>query len=154
MGRRPKTNPDSLHEEVEALKTLSRQALRERWTDHYETPCPPFISRKLLLYAVAYRIQEKALGGLDRATRRRLDQVAAALKAGRSPTPPRTKIKPGTRLLREWQGTTHEVIVLEKGVRYRDRDWPSLSAVAQEITGAHWSGPRFFGLKERRRGQG
>lgn len=154
MGRRPKTNPDALHDELEALKTLSRKDLRERWTEHYESPCPPFISRKLLLYAVAYRIQEKALGGLDRATRRRLDQVAAALKAGRSPNPPRLKIKPGTRLLREWQGKTHEVIVLEKGVRYRDRDWPSLSAVAQEITGAHWSGPRFFGLKERRRGQG
>ena len=52
--------------------------------------------------------------------------------------------------MREWQGTVHEVIVLEKGVRYRDRDWPSLSAVAQEITGAHWSGPRFFGLVDRK----
>lgn len=96
---------------------------------------------------MAYRIQEQALGGLDRATRRRLDRAAANLAEGRPVAPPTPKIKPGTRLLREWQGVTHDVIVLEKGVQYRDKTWPSLSAVAREITGARWSGPRFFGLK-------
>ncbi|MCA9758832.1 MAG: DUF2924 domain-containing protein [Candidatus Eisenbacteria bacterium] len=71
---------------------------------------------------------------------------AADLKAGKPPTPP-PRIKSGTRLLREWQGTVHEVIVLDEGVHYRGKAWPSLSAVAREITGARWSGPRFFGLK-------
>ena len=98
--------------------------------------------------ALAYRMQEQALGGLDRAMRRRLDKAAADLAAGRPLTSPAPKIKPGTRLLREWQGVVHEVIVLERGVEYRDRTWPSLSAVASEITGTRWSGPRFFGLKE------
>jgi hypothetical protein len=139
--------------ELEALNPLSQKELRERWVELYETPCPPFMRRPLLIRALAYRIQEKAFGGLDRATRRRLDQAAAALKAGRPLVPSQPKVKPGTRLLREWQGTTHEVLVLENSVQYRDREWPSLSAVAQEITGAHWSGPRFFGLKEKRRGR-
>lgn len=139
--------------ELEALQSLSQQELRERWVELYKTPCPRFMKRPLLTRALAYRIQENAFGGLDRGTRRRLDQAAAALKAGRPLVPSQPKVKPGTRLLREWQGTTHEVLVLEKSVQYRDREWPSLSAVAQEITGAHWSGPRFFGLKEKRRGR-
>jgi hypothetical protein len=63
------------------------------------------------------------------------------------------KIKPGTRLLREWQGTVHEVLVLERGVAYQGKTWPSLSAVAREITGARWSGPRFFGLNGKARGR-
>jgi hypothetical protein len=104
------------------------------------------MSRIVLLRALAYRIQEQTLGGLDRVTLRRLDRAAADLAGGRSPTQPRPKIKPGTRLLREWQGVVHEVIVLESSVHYRGEPWPSLSAVAREITGAHWSGPRFFGL--------
>lgn len=77
------------------------------------------MSRQLLLRALAYRLQEKALGGLDRATRRRLDRAAADLAAGRPLAAPALKIKPGTRLLREWQGVVHEVIVLEGGVQYR-----------------------------------
>ncbi len=104
------------------------------------------MSRKFLLGSVAYRIQEKAFGSLRKTTCRRLDKAAADLAAGRMLSTPRPKIKPGTRLLREWQGTLHEVIVLESSVRYREKSWPSLSAVAREITGAHWSGPRFFGL--------
>jgi hypothetical protein len=105
------------------------------------------MSRLLLLRALAYRIQEQALGGLDRATRRRLDRAARDLAAGRAVARLVPKIKPGTRLLREWQGVVHEVIVLERGVQYRGETWPSLSAVAREITGTRWSGPRFFGLK-------
>lgn len=77
------------------------------------------MSRQLLLRALAYRLQEQALGGLDRATRRRLDRAAADLAAGRPLAAPAPKIKPGTRLLREWQGVVHEVIVLEGGVQYR-----------------------------------
>jgi len=146
MARRKKSNA-SIEVELAALETLSQGELRERWVELYETPCPRFMKRGILIRALAYRIQENAFGGLDRVTRRRLDQAAAALAAGRSVSPPGPKFKPGTRLLREWQGRTHEVMVLEKGVQYRDRTWPSLSAVAREITGAHWSGPRFFGLK-------
>lgn len=104
------------------------------------------MSRGLLVRALAYRMQENVLGGLDRTTQRRLDRAAADLAAGRSFAAPGAKIKPGTRLLREWNGRVHEVIVLEGKVQYRDQSWPSLSAVAREITGTRWSGPRFFGL--------
>jgi hypothetical protein len=106
------------------------------------------MSRNILVRAIACRIQERALGGLNPSTRRRLDRAAADLAAGRTAARLAPKIKPGTRLLREWQGKVHEVIVLEKGVEYRGKSWPSLSAVAREITGTRWSGPRFFGLKE------
>jgi hypothetical protein len=147
MARRKQAST-TLAADLAALEELSREELRQRWVDLYDTPCPPYISRVLMLRALAYRMQEQALGGLDRATRRRLERATTDLAAGCPLTAPAPKIKPGTRLLREWQGVVHEVIVLERGVEYRDKTWPSLSAVAGEITGARWSGPRFFGLKE------
>jgi len=139
--------------DLDALCELPRAELRERWQALYGSPPPAQISRKLLLRAIAYRMQEEIYGGLSAKTRRQLARVAQDLAAGRSPKAPATKIKPGTRLLREWQGVVHEVIVLENSVQYRDKDWPSLSAVAREITGARWSGPRFFGLKGKARGR-
>ena len=145
---------ETLAADLAALQQLSRGELKQRWDRFHGSPCPPRMSRIFLLRALAYGIQEQALGGLDRATRRRLDRAAADWAAGRTPAPPGPKIKPGTRLLREWQGKVHEVIVLEKGVGYRGEAWPSLSAVAREITGTRWSGPRFFGLKGASGGRG
>jgi hypothetical protein len=153
MARRRQAST-TLAADLAALEELSRAELRQRWEDLYGTPCPTHMSRQLLLRALAYRMQEQALGGLDRATRRRLDRAAEDLAAGRPLAAPAPKIKPGTRLLREWQGVVHEVIVLDRGVQYRDQSWPSLSAVAREITGTRWSGPRFFGLKEAASGRG
>ena len=145
---------ETLAADLAALQQLSHRELKQRWDRSYGSPCPPRMSRIFLLRALAYGIQEQALGGLDRATRRRLDRATADLAAGRTPAPPGPKIKPGTRLLREWQGKVHEVIVLEEGVEYRSEPWPSLSAVAREITGTRWSGPRFFGLKGASGGRG
>ncbi len=143
-----KSARESLPADLAALQELSLDELKERWLVFFDAPCPTRISRNFLLRALAYRIQEQVLGGLDRVTRRRLDRAAKDLAAGRSPaTQIQTNLRPGTRLLREWQGRVHEVIVLESGVQYRDTSWPSLSAVAREITGTRWSGPRFFGLK-------
>ncbi len=144
----------TLAADLAALQQLSPGELKQRWARFRGSPCPPRMSRIFLLRALAYAIQEQALGGPDRATRRRLDRAAADLAAGRTPSPPGPKIKPGTRLLREWQGKVHEVIVLEEGVEYRGEAWPSLSAVAREITGTRWSGPRFFGLKGSQGGRG
>ncbi len=143
---------EGLSAELAALGELSRRNLKLRWESLYGMPPPAHTSRLLLLRAVAYRIQEQALGGLDPTTRRRLARAAEDLAAGRTPAAPKRKIKPGTRLLREWQGVVHEVIVLESDVQYRGESWPSLSAVAREITGTRWSGPRFFGLRGRRDG--
>ncbi len=138
---------ETLAANLTALHDLSRTELKQRWKELYGSDCPPRLGRVFLVRALAYRIQEQALGGLDRVTLRRFGRAAEDLAAGRSPTPPGAKIKPGTRLLREWQGVVHEVVVLERSVQYRNDSWPSLSAVAREITGTRWSGPRFFGLK-------
>ena len=145
---RQKRGGETLGADLEALRGLSREELKRAWQGLYGSTCPAHMSRILLLRALAYRMQERALGGLDPVTRRRLARAAEDLAAGRPLAVPAPKIKPGTRLLREWQGVVHEVIVLERGVEYRDQTWPSLSAVAREITGTRWSGPRFFGLKE------
>ena len=104
--------------------------------------------------AVAYRLQERALGGLKPATRRLLERLAAAASADQplrltAPSP----LSAGTILMREWQGVTHEVIVLEQGVRYQQKHYRSLSEVARLITGCRWSGPRFFGLHKKAAGE-
>ncbi len=139
--------------DLHALCELSRAELKGRWQELYGSLPPAHISRKLLLRAVAYRMQEEAYGGLSPRNGKQLARVARDLAAGRSLKAPAARIKPGTRLLREWQGVVHEVIVLEGSVLYRGKDWPSLSAVAREITGARWSGPRFFGLNGKARGR-
>jgi hypothetical protein len=95
-----------------------------------------------MIWAVAYKLQERAYGGLSPATRR----IFAALREPPSATQPR-ELRPGTVLLREWQGRTHRVTVIDAGVIYGDKRYGSLSEVARVITGSRWSGPRFFGLK-------
>ena len=145
----PKRTTQKLEAELAALPNLPRHELKKRWTDLFGTPCPHKMSRKLLRYAIAYRLQENVYGGLDKKTLRLLEKATANLAAGKPVVPNGPRIKSGTRLLREWHGTMHEVIVLEQGVQFRDKIWPSLSTVAREITGVHWSGPRFFGLKKR-----
>jgi len=151
--RRPKRAGGSRSLDLNALCELTRAELKGRWQELYGSLPLAQISRQLLLRAVAYRMQEEAYGGLSARTRKQLARAARDLAAGVSPKAPAAKIKPGTRLLREWQGVVHEVIVLEDSVLYRGKDWPSLSAVAREITGARWSGPRFFGLKGKARGR-
>jgi len=139
--------------ELKSLASLPLAALKERWQSLFGAPPRARLGRALMIRAIAYRMQEQALGGLDAATCRQLARIADDLAAGREPAASKTTIKPGTRLLREWGGVIHEVIVLESSVRYRGKLWPSLSAVACEITGARWSGPRFFGLRARGNGR-
>lgn len=137
----------ALAEELAALPGLTLEELKERWREVHGSSPPSRLGRALMVRAIAYRMQELAFGGLRPAIRRRLAQAAEEIGAGRTPSAPPARIKPGTRLLREWQGVTHEVIVMEDSVQYRGETWASLSAVAREITGTRWSGPLFFGLK-------
>lgn len=139
----------TLAEDLAALRGLPLDALKERWAALYGAPPPARLGRALMVRAVAHRLQEQAMGGLAPATRRRLARAAEEIGVGRAPSPPPSTVKSGTRLLREWQGVTHEVIVLEDGIRYRGETWATLSAVAREITGTRWSGPLFFGLRGR-----
>lgn len=130
------------------LNRLSPSELQALWKDLFNRPAPLHAQRELLINCLTYRIQEQASGGLRAATRRQLVKLAQDLAAGTAPVLLDTnRIKPGTRLVREWQGHTHEVLAIENGFRYRDQHYGSLSEIARLITGTRWSGPVFFGLK-------
>ena len=147
MSKRKATTPGSLTETLAALPTYDRSELLRYWEKLYQTPPPPHISRGLLLMAIAYKLQEREYGGLKPATRRYLEKVVRDTAQGKPPDAI-TTIKPGTRLIREWHGTTYEVIVQSdgNGVLLNGEHVPSLSEAAGRITGAKWSGPRFFGI--------
>ena len=101
--------------------------------------------------AVAHRLQEIALGGLRPEPQRRLRQIVQEFReTGSTRMRARPELKPGTRLVREWQGRTYEVLVLDDGFSWRSTRYRSLSAIARTITGTPWSGPLFFGLKPSR----
>jgi Protein of unknown function (DUF2924) len=139
---------EKLSAEIAGLESLDLNQLKAQWKLLYEAEAPPHLSRDLLRRAVAYRMQEKVLGGLKPATRRLLERVAVDARA-RKPTKvvPVRKVGPNTILIREWGGTRHEVTIVENGAMFRGRRFRSLSQVAQVITGSRWSGPLFFGLK-------
>jgi Protein of unknown function (DUF2924) len=138
---------------AQALARLSEMTifeLRGKWQRLYRASPPMRLSRDLLIRGITYKLQERALGGLSASVLRklaRLNTEADGSKA-RDPTPP-ISLKAGTRLVREWRGVTHSVLVHADGIEWNGRRYQSLSVVAQEITGAHWSGPRFFGLRSR-----
>jgi hypothetical protein len=129
---------------------LSLDKLRAEWRRLYRSE-PPRISRDLLLRGVAYRHQELAHGGLGKTTRRKLKTLAKMFRTtGRVSPDPGLALKPGARLVREWHGHTHTVTATEDGFEYAGTSYASLTKIAKQITGAHWSGPRFFGLRKRR----
>ena len=124
----------------------SRQTLIGLWQAAYGQPPPPGVSRRLLEYAAAYNEQVKKFGGLSVTTRRDLTKIAtrSADQVDRS-SKKYHSVPPGARLVREWQGAVHCVDVLDTGFLYRGVVYGSLSEIARLITGARWSGPRFFG---------
>ena len=140
---------DDVANELAAIPELSRTALVERWVAAYGRPPPKGLSRRLLEYAAAWHLQSQAFGRLDRALRRRLQRSATpgAERTSRvSPGVGSKGLPPGSRLVREWHGRIYTVDVLETGFMLDGKSYGSLSRVARAITGARWSGPRFFGL--------
>jgi hypothetical protein len=138
-------------EALARLPELDLGGLRRQWRALYKAEASPHLSRELLLRAVAYRMQEVALGGLRPQRQRQLRQMAQKLnQTGAANIPARPELKPGTRLVREWQGRIYEVVVLDGGFSWQDTHYRSLSALARKITGTAWSGPLFFGLKPNR----
>ena len=138
-------------EALARLPELDLGGVRQQWRTLYKAEASPHLSRELLVRAVAYRMQEVALGGLRLPRQRQLRQIAQQFKqTGAANTPPRPELKPGTRLLREWQGRTYDVLVLDDGFSWQNTRYRSLSAIARKITGTAWSGPLFFGLKPNR----
>ena len=163
---RPKASQQNVEAQLTVIEGADRADLLTYWREHYDVPPPKNISTGLLRRAVAYKVQEKAYGGLKPAIRSYLRQVAdssrssgSAVRVGVSgsgspstsplPEPPASAsdLPVGSRLVREWNGKTYEVVVSDDGgfvmdgARYR-----SLSEIARLITGTAWSGPRFFGL--------
>ncbi|MGD9668546.1 MAG: DUF2924 domain-containing protein [Hyphomicrobiaceae bacterium] len=137
--------------EIARLEALSNFELRGEWRRLHAMQPPKSLSRDLLLRGITYKIQEKAFGGLSKSILRKLTgtEPEASSPENRRAAP-RTVIKPGTRLVRKWNGETYTVLVHRDGVEWRGTRYRSLSVVAREITGAHWSGPRFFGLTSKR----
>ena len=135
-----------LPRKITALAELTAQQLRAEWRRLYRSHSPR-LSRDLLIRTIAYRMQELAYGGLSKATKRKLMALTKGLESIGSIAPDRGRdVRPGMRLVREWRGRTHTVVVTEDGFEYLGKTYSSLSQIAQAITGAHWSGPRFFGL--------
>ncbi len=138
---------EKLAARLRALEELDYDALRAEWRRLYRAPPPKRVSRGLLMLGVAWKVQERVYGGLGAATKRRLADLVKTMEQDGDLARSRVaRLKPGAKLIREWRGKTHTVIVLEDGFEWRGKRRRSLSVIAKLITGAHWSGPRFFGL--------
>jgi hypothetical protein len=137
--------------QIDVLVDRSTHELRLAWRQLYCTGPPLGFSRDLLILALANQLQERTHGGASRALRRRLQTLAGEFERGGASFDPGVVVKIGTTLVRQWRGRTHKVLVCEDGFEFEGQRYRSLSVIAERITGAHWSGPRFFGLTKRAR---
>jgi Protein of unknown function (DUF2924) len=147
-------NPDLAElecREIAALMDRSTQELRRAWrTLHYTGP-PLGLSRDLIIRGLADKLQQRVHGGPSRSLQRRLQTLAGEFEKGARSFDPGIVLKTGATLVRQWRGHTHTVLVREDGFEYEGQRYRSLTVIAEQITGAHWSGPRFFGLSKRAR---
>ena len=139
----------ALADQIDGLVDMPSARLRAEWRRrHRGQPMPEGMSSDLLARSIAWALQEKALGGLPPARLRELDRLARQLaEAGELDLERQRQLKAGTRLVRRWHDRTYVVTVRDQGYEFDGRRYPSLTPIAREITGAAWSGPRFFGLK-------
>ncbi len=126
---------------VAEIETMDRAALVAAWSAICRTPVPKGLSKALMRRFLAVEIQTRQMGGLSKKSKAALSKSSHQIARPKSPA-----LQPGGRLLREWNGVTHVVDVTDAGFIWKDTNYSSLSKIAREITGAHWSGPRFFGL--------
>ena len=142
-----------ISDQIAGLNGLSRQQLLDLWRKVYKKPAPQSLRRELLVPFIAYRMQENFYGGLKPAIRADLRSIArGADKPKDHVAIVRPRMRPGTRLHREWRGHTHEVVVTAEGFEYAGAKLRSLSEIARKITGTRWSGPAFFRLGKARQG--
>ena len=143
----------AVENEIAHLRGLDLDALRARWRSQTGRAAPSHLPKSLLLRVLAYRAQAAVFGDLDKATARLLDRIADDARSGKRievPVPDRVGIRPGTLLVREWEGVSHRVMVMAEGFAWNGSTYPSLSKVARAITGTRWNGPRFFGLRDQK----
>ena len=137
-----------LHAKLAAVAQMDPERLRMEWRRLYRVLPPARVGRELLLLGVAWKIQEQVHLGPSAGTTRRMAELAATMADGGDLVRSRAvRLRQGARLVREWQGQTITVLVLEDGFEWQGKRWRSLSMIAREITGTRWSGPVFFGLK-------
>jgi hypothetical protein len=138
-------------QDVARFEAMSREDCIDEWRRTMGGQSLKYVSVQFMRSALAYEAQIKAYGGHSNAVRRALK---TALKAeqrsseagGRQKPALHSSLRPGTHLVREWNGRTYQIEVLDDGFQMDGKRYRSLSAIARKITGAHWSGPRFFGL--------
>lgn len=137
--------------QLETLASMSQSQLRAEWRRWHKGQLMPVgLGRDLATRAIAWAMQERVHGGLTPAVTRQLRGLANELEeTGDIEIGKALTLKPGTKLTREWHGQIYHVLVMEEGFQFQDRHYRSLTPIAREITGVHWSGPRFFGLKEK-----
>jgi hypothetical protein len=140
---------NSTAELIRSLPTLPKERLLVLWQEIFGKPADS-IRAELMIPILAFRIQEKAYGGLNAGTTGRLRELTDSLAPkSRIHSEARRRFKPGTRLVREWKGKIHEVILTDDGYEHQGKKYKSLSPIACEITGTHWSGPAFFGTSKK-----
>jgi hypothetical protein len=132
--------------QIAELAHRSTQELRLAWRQLHRVEPPQGLSRDLLIRALAHQLQEQSYGGTGRGLRRRLQALTGEREKRAASFDPAVVLKTGTTLVREWRGHTHAVLVRDDWFEYEGQHYRSLSVIAKRITGAHWSGPRFFGL--------
>ena len=138
----------ALEAEIGRLPALSLLELRNRWKMLFGHSAPKSLRRNFLARAVAYQMQVEAYGGLSVGTKRRLREIANAVRNGDANSMlGSTRIRAGTQMIRQWQNTTHTVTAVAEGFEWNGRTYKSLSAVANAITGTNWNGFAFFGVK-------
>jgi len=138
-----------IKDQLAELATMSPARLRAEWRRlHRGQTLIEGLTPSQLARSIAWRLQEKAIGGLLPARVRELDRLAEQLAAdGEIALVGAQSLKPGARLVRHWRGEVHSVTVLDQGFEFEERHYSSLTQIARHITGTAWSGPRFFGLK-------
>ena len=137
--------------EIAGLVDRSTQELRRAWRTLHHTGPPLGLSRDLIIRGLADKLQQRAHGGPSRALQRRLRTLAAEFEKGARSFDSDIVLKTGATLVRQWRGHTHTVLVRENGFEYDGQRYRSLTVIAERITGAHWSGPRFFGVSKQAR---
>jgi Protein of unknown function (DUF2924) len=153
-GRKDRPQNPELAEldcEIAGLVDRSTEELRGAWRTLHHTGPPLGLSRDLIIRGLADKLQQRARGGPSRALQRRLRILASEFEKGARSFDPGIVPRTGATLMRRWRGRTHTVLVREDGFEYQGQRYRSLTVIAERITGAHWSGPRFFGLSKQAR---
>ena len=141
---RPASDREAIEAEIDRVRSLGLDELRSLWRTTFRSSPPPAFTKDLMARFLCWHVQEQAFGGLDPEIAKHLDGLAQGNKPGADR--PR-RLKPGTVLLREYQGERHTVTVVPNGYVWHETTYASLSMIARAITGTRWNGPRFFGLR-------